>query len=486
MSLETLTTKDTSPSSGKRRGLPAWLLPLGLLLGFAAVFLLLFGQKLLPAIEVRTAPVLTVRGAASSATAEPADPKNPKPKTQNPKSQLLFQASGWVEPDPYTTFVPVLINGVVKTVEVLEGQTVKKGQLLATLIDDDARLDLQQAEQKIASIQSRVKAHCAAIPLLHAKTAAAKKKIASEKARLQELEDRARRLESLPAGSVPRQEVVQARLQADRQKAALEEAQTLIPQIEAQLHQIDLERQSMNNTLKEAETERDRARLALDRTRITAPIDGIVLHLHAAPGKKRMLGMDDPKSSVIVELYDPRKLQARIDVPLSEAAALQAGQPVELVTDLLPGATFSGKVTRVTGEADLARNTLQAKVQIHDPDPRLRPEMLVRAKFYPAPKTEPSGSQTQTSGTRNPASASSKYLLFAPEAALINPAGETAQAWVVTPGSTAELRSLTLGPARKDGHLQVLTGLRSGEHLILPPHDQLKPDIRVKPIPNTQ
>ncbi|NIP97960.1 MAG: HlyD family secretion protein, partial [Akkermansiaceae bacterium] len=87
-------------------------------------------------------------------------------------------------------------------------------------------------------------------------------------------------------------------------------------------------------------------------------IDGIILHLHAAPGKKRMLTADDPTSALIVELYDPQKLQARIDVPLSEAAGLRVGQPVRLSTDLLPDARFNGEVTRIVGEADLQRNTL--------------------------------------------------------------------------------------------------------------------------------
>ena len=39
-------------------------------------------------------------------------------------------------------------------------------------------------------------------------------------------------------------------------------------------------------------------------------------------------------------------------------------------------------MTRILGEADLQRNTLQVKVSLLQPDPKLRPEMLCRAKFF--------------------------------------------------------------------------------------------------------
>ena len=105
-----------------------------------------------------------------------------------------------------------------------------------------------------------------------------------------------------------------------------------------------------------------------------------------------MLASDNPKSAVIVEIYDPEELQARIDVPLrgSIAADWTAGYPDP---DLLPDTKFTGEVTRIAGEADLQRNTLQAKVRLDEPDSRLRPAMLVRAAFHPV-QAAPSETQT--------------------------------------------------------------------------------------------
>ena len=42
------------------------------------------------------------------------------------KGPLLFQASGWIEPDPFPVRVTSLYSGVVKEVHVLEGQKIQQ------------------------------------------------------------------------------------------------------------------------------------------------------------------------------------------------------------------------------------------------------------------------------------------------------------------------------------------------------------------------
>lgn len=137
--------------------------------------------------------------------------------------------------------------------------------------------------------------------------------------------------------------------------------------------------------------------------------------------------------------------------------------------------TFSGVVTRISGEADLQRNTLQAKVSINNPDARLRPEMLVRARFY--------GSVSSGSGAskpNSPSGESQRYAIYVPETALVDDARET-HVWVVAADQSAEFRAITLSEESRDGHRRVLSGLRSGERVILPPHTDLKPGTRVSP-----
>ena len=471
--LTTLSNTNTTTSSSsyaRRRELPAWILPVALLVGFAAVFLLLFGKRLLPAHPVEVAPVITVRLQADEQT-DSVEQSAVSKETQKlaGKGSLLFQASGWVEPDPYIIEVPVFVSGIVEAVEVLEGETVKKGQVLATLVDEEAQLDYEAAAQAIETLEKQIEAHCHRIPEIEAKVDGLKKVVGAEEARLQELQDQVERMGGLGRGSVSDLEITAAKLQMEAQKAMLERAKFRIPEAKAEMDVVSLERLAMDSRLREAKIKQARMKLALDRHTIRSPMDGIVLHLHVAPGKKRMIDMDDPKSAVVVELFEPQKLQARIDVPLTEASLIAIGQPVELTTDLLPDLTLHGTVTRIIGEADLQRNTLQVKVALKNPDARLRPEMLVRGKFFGL-------AQGKSASANTAESTSGRLSIFMPEEALAD--GD--KAWVITSGETAERRSLQLGREKRDGHIKVLEGLRSGERVILPPHQNLKEGLRVR------
>jgi len=460
MSLDSITKSDTNSPTRSR----AWLLPFTLIIGFALVFLLLFGKKLLPATEVITTPVITLRLSPN----EKSSSSEPSPNSK----QLLFQATGWIEPDPYTTYVPTLTDGIVDKVLVLEGQAVKKDQLLATLISDDAQLNLQQAQEQVKSMQARIYAHCASIPMVESQVSAAQKKILALNEELKELKDKESRLNRLSKSAVSQQNITSAKLQVTRQQAIIEQSQAEIPQLEARLKQIKLERTAMESNLTELEISQERAQLTLTRTQIKSPMNGLILKLHAAPGKKRLTGMDDPNSVVIVELYDPNKLQARIDVPLTEAAALSVNQSVTMTSDLLPNQTFRGTVTRITGKADIQRNTLQVKVAIENPDQRLRPGMLIRGKFYP--QSTPSDPTVSNNPTTN-----NRLALFVPTTALIDKNNNEAKLWTMTPNKTAILKTVTISNLIRDTHTQVTKGIRSGENVILPPHHNLKEGSRL-------
>ena len=67
MSLHQLAS--SSDDAAPQRASLAWLLPAGLLAGFIALIWLLFGDRLLPAIEVQTVPTQTLRLGADLAAA---------------------------------------------------------------------------------------------------------------------------------------------------------------------------------------------------------------------------------------------------------------------------------------------------------------------------------------------------------------------------------------------------------------------------------
>ncbi len=436
------------------RRLPAWVIPLAIIAGFALLFLALFRDRLLPAPEVKVAIVLATLSDA------PVIP-------QSSSGSLLFQASGWIEPDPLPIKATSLVDGVVETVNVLEGQPVKKGETLATLISEDARLSLATAEQNHDTLLATRDAHLGAIESARKKLQGAQAMARSAETLRDEASDRLARFKKLSPGAYPEQDIVSARLRVAREESQLLVAASASAEVDAEIERLKLETQVKENEIRAAAIEVEKAKLALSRTTITAPMEGRVLRLLAAPGQKKMLQNDDPDSTTIAILYHPAKLQVRVDVPLADAAGLQIGQAARIRCSLLPDKVFDGVVTRITGEADLQRNTLQAKVSITDPVDQLRPEMLCRVEFLAIAQTTSSSSSLATGS----------ITTWIPESA----AGDGG-AWVCDPESKrVSKRTIRKSAETRDGFVRVNEGLRPGEWVVLSPQD-LNDGKRVNPI----
>jgi multidrug efflux pump subunit AcrA (membrane-fusion protein) len=182
-----------------------------------------------------------------------------------------------------------------------------------------------------------------------------------------------------------------------------------------------------------------------------------------------MLGSDNPYSAIIAEVYNPSDLQVRVDVPISEAGKMRVGQPARIFSALLPGITFTGRVTRIVGQADLQRNTLQAKVAIDDPDRRIRPEVLCRVEFW-SPSSQSTGSPRSSDGNS----------LWIPMSALSSDAA-TQDVWVVDPlTQQVQRRNIELDSPVRDDLKKVATGLRANEMVVINGRDSLTEGARVK------
>jgi len=449
--------RDPDSQAPTRRRLPAWAIPALILLGFAALFLAIFRDRLLPAEEVPVARVVAIEGERDPQASAPTAPG---------EGAVLFQASGWVEPDPYPVDATALVDGVVAEVLVLEGAKVEKGQLLATLIPEDFELELAAASKELERRKSAQEAHCAGV----IRTTERMKALVAQKASAEAVRDAARdrldRLERSGTRAVSERDIVDARLDLRRVEGLVTAAEARIQETAAELNQLAYETVAMTHMIDAGKVAVDQAQLALDRTRVTAPISGRVLRLMVHPGQKRMLNMDSQESSTIAELYDPEKMQVRVDVPLADAAQLRVGQAARIRCNLLPDQVFHGEVTRIVGEADLARNTLQAKVRILDPSDALRPEMISRVEFL------------DSGGERPAAAPAGELTLWVPREAV-----DDGSAWVVDPDSKRlESRQLTLANETRDGRVRVREGLRPGELVVLSPSG-LRAGQRVNPEP---
>ncbi len=387
---------------------------------------------------------------------------------------MLFQASGWLEPDPLPVRATALTDGIVSEVRVLEGDLVEAGQLLAALIDEDARFTRDAMAADLAKKEAEFEAHCVEVQTMIQQLAAVQAGRDQALAAAEEAADRLERLTRGPAEATTESERVSAQLEKTRREADVAIADARIRGIAWDFNRIAYETLAHRHGLDMARTMLAEAELALERTRIHAPVSGRVMRLFAVPGDKKMRMMDDMDSVTIAMLYDPEKLQVRVDVPLADAAGLAIGQRARIRCSLLPDAVFAGEVTRIAGEADIQRNTLQARVRVIDPDPRLRPEMICRVEFL----------QDAAEAAVSPAGASAgpgNLAVFIPESSI---AGDSL-AWICD-AETHRLESREVAATNeiRDGWIRVESGVRPGEWVVEDPeaNQALKTGRRVRPI----
>lgn len=457
-----------APFSARIAGAVPWLL----LVGFAAVLFLLFGERFDSGLPVKVETIVTTKSQSAAVGTEQIGPTEGL-AVDLWSEPVSFQASGWIEPGPYPIQVSALVDGFIEEVLVLEGESVKRGQVIARLLREDFELDLATAQGELDSARAEAEANEKAILAVDARIATRRKEVRAGRLKLLELEDRRDRLVDVSEGAVSAEEVRQSELRVQTFRGELDALEISAVELVSERARLVAMRAAYQAKIRSGETELARRQLALDRTEIRAPVDGVVMRLFAVPGRKRMMSTDDIDSSTIATLYQPDRLQVRIDVPLGEAAAVFPGQAVRIRSDFLPGEMILGTVSHRTGEADLQRNTLQVKVLLKEPDSRLRPEMLCRAEFLQSPR----GSEAQA-GER-----SGRVIFYVPVRALFDLEGAEARVWVVDrDGERIESRALTLGSEERGGYRFVTAGLQPGDRVVLDPTAELTEGTRIEPI----
>lgn len=436
--------------SAKRR-LGVWLLPIAILFGFALLFALLFRDRLLPAEVVDVVPAVGIEETLAVA------------ENVASTGKVLFQASGWVEPDPLPIKATALTDGIVDKVHVLEGALVKRGDLLVSLIDIDTRIERDAMAAKLADMKASFDAHCVGTQVALRRMEAEQAMLEVAEANAEEAADKLRRYDQITEGAITGDERLAVRLDHRRRIAEVDLVKARIGEIAEELTRIAYEILAIQARIKGAELALEKAELAYNRTRIHAPADGRILSLKAAPGAKKMVGMDEEDSSTVAILYDPAHLQVRVDVPLADAAGLSVGQAAKIRCNLLPDEVFEGIVTRIEGAADLQRNTLQAKVRIADPSEKLRPEMLSRVEFLEVPRS--------ASGVTS----SMGVAVYVPETTL-----REGMVWVCDADSLRAERRGVVSSDVTEGLIRVDSGLRPGEWVIADPSG-LREGQRLKP-----
>ncbi len=428
---------------------------------------------------------------------------------------VQFQAAGWIEPRPSLVNVAAMLEGVIAELLVVEGQDVVQDETIARLVDTDALLALRQARANLqlreAELGSR-DAEWKAAKLrfenpvhLQATFAEAQSMLAKTETELAKLPFQIQIAESqlrfaneslegkeASQGAISARALSQARNDRLSASATLQELEQRKPRLGTEITALRSRTEALSRQLKllidetqqledshsrrsaaaakvsEAEIAVELAELRLSRTEVKAPMAGRILRVLTQPGS-RVMGLEvtgTQSSSTVASMYDPKKLQVRVDVRLEDFSKVQPGQTVRIETASLRQPIL-GTVLLPTSSANIQKNTLEVKVAIDEPPPGIRPEMLVSASFVAVATESEAGTPV-----------SEQLRIFVPRE-LIQSAADGSFLWIVDATSRAARRSVQLGKSNAEGMTEITDGLAPTDRLIASGIDSLKDSARV-------
>jgi HlyD family secretion protein len=126
------------------------------------------------------------------------------------------------------------------------------------------------------------------------------------------------------------------------------------------------------------------AKAFLDWTVIRSPINGVVLEKLVEPNElvvPQSFGGTRGPSTALIAVADPKDLQVEIDVNEADLSKVTMGQKCRVSPEAYPDKTYEGQVAEIAPEADRQKGTLQIKVQIHNPDRYLTPNLSAKVDF---------------------------------------------------------------------------------------------------------
>jgi membrane fusion protein (multidrug efflux system) len=256
-----------------------------------------------------------------------------------------------------------LYGGPVAASYVSNTDEVKKGQLLVLLDDSDAKIALAQAQAELGQVTRKVRGYFASDVALGGQVNSRDAEIAGANARLASAQadfDRARvdleRRQALSAsGAVSGDELTQAQNAFASAQAGLRSARAAYTQAIAQkaaaIGQQEVNRALFDGVTVDANPEVaaararvEQAELNLSRTRITAPIDGIIAKNAVQVGQQVQPGQNLMSVVPIYSVY------VNANYKEAQLRKVQVGQPAVLTADLYGGSVkYHGKVVGIGG-----------------------------------------------------------------------------------------------------------------------------------------
>ena len=237
----------------------------------------------------------------------------------------IVNASGWIRPHRYVDVQSDVMGRVIQ-LNVKEGESVRKGQLLL-------RIDPTQFEAAVSRAEAAVSEALA--------------RAAQTRANLLQAERSYERIRALASSNeqlVSRQQLEEAETQANVQRELLQGAGFGVSQARSAL-----------------EEARDR----LEKTVIRAPMDGVVTRLNVEEGSTAIVGTMNNPGSLLLTVANLSTMEAVVRVDETDLPTIKLGDSAQVTIDAFPRLKFAGRVTEIGYSA--VRSPLQLNPQSGGP-----------------------------------------------------------------------------------------------------------------------
>jgi RND family efflux transporter MFP subunit len=242
------------------------------------------------------------------------------------QSSAIFTASGYVVAQRKAA-VASKGTGRLVYLGVVEGDKVRKDQIIARLEDNDVKAQLDESKANLELQESSLK----------------------------------------DAGNT-----------YERQKALLKTGSASQSAVDA----AESNYKHVLASINVAKAQVQAAEVALENTIIRAPFNGTVLTKDADVGEiVAPLAAGVNSKAAVVTIADMSSLQVEADVSESNIEKISSQQEGEIILDAYPGQSYAGYVAKVVPTADRTKATVLVKVGFKNYDSRVLPEMSAKVMF---------------------------------------------------------------------------------------------------------
>lgn len=265
-----------------------------------------------------------------------------------------------------TSNVGSSVMGRLVELRVKEGERVAVGQVLAVIDPVQAASSATAAGEATRALEADAGALAAQVRAETANLEAARTRAA----------DAARALERTRAlhrdGLAPQMDL-------DAAQAATDAARAAVVAAEAAIRRSEQAAAAAERRVAQGRADEHRAKDVLAKTRIEAPISGVVTRLNVQEGEMVVMGVQNQPGTILLTISDLAAVQAEVKVAEADVLRLALNDPATVTLEAAPGESFLGRVVEIGASAipqtgtQVAAREFKTVVRLDGGADRLRP-----------------------------------------------------------------------------------------------------------------